>query len=162
MIPQWLLSISLLAAVGSGLIAGTFFAFSVFIMRALARLPVPQGIAAMQSINRTVLNPAFLAVFLGTMVLGLVLSLYSIGDNLSGLGSFRFGAMAYFACVLIVTLARNVPLNERLDKADPEHGEEEWSRYLSHWTFWNHVRTAGAILALFSYLMGFLELSASR
>ena len=28
-----------------------FFAFSTFVMQALARLPPPQGIAAMQSIN---------------------------------------------------------------------------------------------------------------
>ena len=36
------------AAIGSGLIAGIFFAFSTFIMQAFARLPADQGIAAMQ------------------------------------------------------------------------------------------------------------------
>ena len=30
-----------------------FFAFSTFVMQALDRLPAPQGIAAMQSINVT-------------------------------------------------------------------------------------------------------------
>jgi hypothetical protein len=34
------------AAVGSGVMAGVFFAFSTFVMRALGRLPAPQGIAA--------------------------------------------------------------------------------------------------------------------
>ncbi|WP_010496926.1 hypothetical protein [Paenibacillus elgii] len=47
------------SALGSGLIAGLFFAFSTFVMSALARLPAEQGIAAMQSINVTVLNPLF-------------------------------------------------------------------------------------------------------
>src|ERR1044071_5696034 len=51
---------------GCGLIAGVFFAFSAFVMKALARLSPVQGISAMQSINVVVINPVFLAVFLGT------------------------------------------------------------------------------------------------
>lgn len=43
--------LKLLAALGCGLIAGVFFAFSTFVMSALARLQPAQGIAAMQSIN---------------------------------------------------------------------------------------------------------------
>jgi hypothetical protein len=54
------------AAIGAGLVAGIFFAFSSFVMRALARIAPPQGIAAMQSINVAVINPVFMAVFLGT------------------------------------------------------------------------------------------------
>ncbi|WP_246131827.1 hypothetical protein [Pistricoccus aurantiacus] len=48
------------ATLGSGLIAGLFCVFSNFMMRALARIPTPAGIAAMQAINRAILNPAFL------------------------------------------------------------------------------------------------------
>ena len=47
-------------ALGCGLIGGAFFAFSTFVMKALARLPTPQGIAAMQSINVVVITPLFL------------------------------------------------------------------------------------------------------
>ena len=36
------------AALGSGLMAGLFFIFSVCIMQALSRLPPEQGIAAMK------------------------------------------------------------------------------------------------------------------
>src|SRR5258705_6992637 len=43
-------------ALGAGLVAGVFFAFSSFVMAALARLPPAQAIAAMQSINVTVVN----------------------------------------------------------------------------------------------------------
>jgi len=43
--------LTLVSALGCGLIAGVFFAFSAFVMKALARLPPAQGIAAMQSIN---------------------------------------------------------------------------------------------------------------
>jgi uncharacterized membrane protein len=59
-------SIALVAALGCGLMAGLFFAFSVSVMRALARLPSAEGIAAMQSINVAIINPVFLAAFFGT------------------------------------------------------------------------------------------------
>lgn len=37
-------------------------------MKALARIPAAQGIAAMQSINITVINPWFMMAFMGTAV----------------------------------------------------------------------------------------------
>src|SRR5258708_34603465 len=66
MINTLLFALSLVSALGCGLIAGVFFAFSVFVMKALASLPPTQGIAAMQSINVTVLNSWFLGAFFGT------------------------------------------------------------------------------------------------
>jgi hypothetical protein len=51
--------LTFLAALGSGVMAGLFFAFSAFIMTAFSRLPWAGGIAAMQSINATILNPVF-------------------------------------------------------------------------------------------------------
>ncbi|MGB7160617.1 MAG: hypothetical protein WBD40_21305 [Tepidisphaeraceae bacterium] len=53
----FIFALSLLAALGWGRIAGAFFAFSTFVMRALARLPAHEGIAAMQAINLVVINP---------------------------------------------------------------------------------------------------------
>jgi uncharacterized membrane protein len=58
--------LTLVAALGCGLIAGVFFAFSTFVMSALARLQPAQGIAAFQAINITVYNPWFMGTFLGT------------------------------------------------------------------------------------------------
>lgn len=63
-----LFALRLVSALGSGLIAGVFFAFSTFVMTALARRPPAEGMAAMQAINVAVLNPLFLGVFVGTAV----------------------------------------------------------------------------------------------
>ena len=63
------------SALGSGLVAGIFFAFSTFIMRALGRLPAVQGIAAMQSVNVMVINRWFFAAFFGTAACCLVLAI---------------------------------------------------------------------------------------
>jgi len=42
-----ILVLTLVAALGCGLVSGIFFAFSTFIMKALARLAPAHGIAAM-------------------------------------------------------------------------------------------------------------------
>ena len=61
-----LFTFTLVAALGCGLMAGLFFAFSVSVMKALARLSSAEGIAAMQSINVAIINPVFVAAFFGT------------------------------------------------------------------------------------------------
>ncbi len=65
---------TLATALGCGLIAGVFFAFSTFVMPALKRLPPAHGIAAMHSINNLAVTPAFMTALFGTAVacLGLV------------------------------------------------------------------------------------------
>jgi uncharacterized membrane protein len=57
-----------LSVLGCALVAGIFFAFSTFVMKALGKLSPPQGVAAMQSINVAVINPWFLTAFFGTAV----------------------------------------------------------------------------------------------
>jgi len=57
MIDDLLFSLTLIAAFGCGVMAGVFFAFPTFAMKALARLAPAVGIAAMQSINIAVINP---------------------------------------------------------------------------------------------------------
>ena len=51
---------------GSGLVAGIFYAFSTFVMRALGQLPKNQGMAAMNAINVSVINSLFFLAFFGT------------------------------------------------------------------------------------------------
>jgi uncharacterized membrane protein len=80
MIGGLLVVLTFLSALGSGLIAGVFFAFSAFVMTALGRLPPDQGMAAMQSINVAVLNPWFFAAFFGTAALCAVLAIASLSS----------------------------------------------------------------------------------
>lgn len=134
----------LLAALGSGLVAGFFFAFSAVIMASLARLPAPQGIAAMNAINVVVLNPWFFAAFFGTALLCLLLTVTNFASPYIVAGS-----AIYILGVIVVTMAFNVPLNNALAKVAPESAEGAalWKRYLSVWTAWNHVRTVAPLAA---------------
>ena len=75
------MTITIFAAIfGSALISGIFFAFSNFIMKALQRVPSPEGLLAMQTINVTVLNRGFLGVFMGTALICLILAVISITE----------------------------------------------------------------------------------
>lgn len=148
--------LALLAALGCGVIAGVFFAFSVFVMKALARLPAAQGIAAMQAINVAVLNPWFLGVFLGAGLLGAGAAVWS-GLSGGGLDTlFRsVGAVLYLAGSVGVTMACNVPRNDALARLDAAHPDaaDPWRRYVREWTAWNHVRTAASALAAAVFML---------
>lgn len=136
------------AALGSGLIAGLFCVFSNFMMRALAQIPAPAGIAAMQSINRSILNPAFLFVFFGTgiacaLVVGLgwqQLDAVTIAWAISGGAIYLVGAIG-------VTMVFNVPLNNRLAAVDHDsaEGARLWAMYLTTWVRWNHLRSVATL-----------------
>ena len=144
---------TLLTSLGSGLIAGAFYIFSVAIMRALER--VPNGAAAMQSINIVIINPMFLGVFMGTALLCVVLAIASVVRwNQPGSGWLIAGALLYLIGSIGVTMALNVPMNNALAAADvtsPE-GQKIWADYLTNWTFWNHVRTVASLAASASFI----------
>ncbi|MEH1922378.1 anthrone oxygenase family protein [Nostoc sp.] len=142
--------LKLFSALGCGLIAGVFFAFSSFVMSALSRLQPAQGIAAMQSINITVINPLFMVVFLGTAVACILLAISSLLKRHQPDAVYLLlGSLLYLIGTFGVTIVFNVPLNEALAKVEPDTaiGASLWSSYLTNWIIWNHIRTATAITA---------------
>ncbi|MGE3286331.1 MAG: DUF1772 domain-containing protein [Pseudonocardia sp.] len=132
--------------VGSALVAGVMLAFSAAVMPALARRPPTEGAAAMQEVDRVILNPVFLGVYLLTAVA-------SVAALVVGPWPVRIAGLLYLLGVFVVTTVANVPLNNRLDDADvaSADGQRFWAHYLRRWTAWNHVRavagTAAAVLA---------------
>jgi uncharacterized membrane protein len=138
-------SLLIAAILGAGMIAGTFLAFSTFVMKALALQPHPGGLLAMRAINITVVNPLFMGVLFGTAALSLWL----------GYAGFRTGnwwvlagAVFYVVGVIGVTMAFNVPLNDGLAALAPSPASEvAWKDYVSTWTMWNSIRMAGAAVS---------------
>jgi uncharacterized membrane protein len=147
------------AAIGSGLIAGIFFAFSTFIMAAFARIPPEQGIAAMNSINVTVITPTFMTALFGTGLICLVLiAAVLFGWSQSGSYWLLAGAVIYVVGNPIVTMVFNVPLNDALAAVDPAsaNGAAVWANHLNQWVMWNHVRTVTAIVAMCCFIMALI------
>lgn len=145
---------------GSALVAGVFFAFSSFIMKALARVPAHEGIAAMQSINIVVLNPSFLGVFMGTTAIsGLVAGLAMVSLETPAAPWLLAGALTYIGGTFAVTGLGNVPLNNRLaaiSATDPQ-AIALWQHYLRRWTLLNTVRTVAAAAATLLLTLGLLH-----
>jgi uncharacterized membrane protein len=151
-----LFALTLVAALGSGLIAGTFFAFSSFVMRALARLPSAEGITAMQSINLVVINPVFLGVFVGTAAACVIAIAATLArwNNPASIYVVIAGVLYLVGCFL-VTIAFNVPRNNVLAKIQPDDTDaaKVWGDYIAGWTAWNHVRTVASLAAAASFIL---------
>jgi uncharacterized membrane protein len=145
------------SALGALLVAGVFFAFSNFVMSGLGRLPAKDGMAAMNSINETVINPVFMTVFLGAGIAAAVLAVMSF-SSLPEPSAIKVlaAAVIYLIGSIGMTMAFNVPLNDALAAAaGGAEGAAIWADYLKIWTLWNHARCLAALAAgalLFSAL----------
>ncbi len=59
------------------------------------------------------------------------------------------GGGLYLVGTVLVTIVRNVPMNNTLASVNPEstEGATQWAKYVPGWTAWNTVRTVAAIAA---------------
>lgn len=123
-------TLTIVAALGCGLMAGVFFAFSAMVMPGLRRATPAEGLAAMRAINIAVVNPVFLTAFLGTAAVSVVAA---FGGTVAG----WVGAALYVLGSVVLTAAYHVPRNNALE----ERGTiEYWARYLKEWVPADHVR----------------------
>jgi uncharacterized membrane protein len=146
----FLFALTLLGALGCGMMAGVFFAFSAFITKALGRLSAEQGVAAMQAINVAAITPAFMATLFGTAVACGALVVYALLAWDERFAPYLLvGSALYLVGTILLTIAYHVPRNEALARVEPHSvdAESHWTRYLSGWTAWNHVRAAAALAA---------------
>ena len=139
------------AIMGAGLVTGLLFAFSNFVLQSLADLPDDKGMYAMQRINKRIINPLFLALFMGTPGLCVVIAVSSLSVfGEPGALLKLLGSIAYIAGPFGITVLFNVPLNNRLAAADLSAASEVWPLYQKQWQRWNHARTfIGAVAVVF-------------
>ena len=129
------------SAVGCGLLAGLYFAFSAFIITALGRIGQAAGIAAMNAINTAIVQSLFLPIFLTTTAASAALAVTALFRwSEPGAIAMAAGGVLYVLGMFVVTMIFNVPLNNALAAADPASHEAAslWARYLTDWTLWNH------------------------
>jgi uncharacterized membrane protein len=152
--------LTFVSAIGSGLMAGFFLAFSIVVMKALGQQPPVHGIAAMQSINIVVINPMFFTAFFGTAAACLVLTVSTFFRwQRPGAAYLLAGSLLYLVGTILVTILFNVPRNNALAAVDPTspEGANVWATYLSSWTAWNHVRTIAALAAAASFTIALCQ-----
>lgn len=150
MIEGFLFVLTSITAVACGLVAGFFFAFSTTVMKALARRPAAQGLAAMQSINVVVINPLVMGTLFGTALACAVLVVGSIIEWGEPYAVYLLiGGLVYLVGTILLTIVYHVPRNDALATVDPNSADAErhWRRYVQGWTAWNHARTVAPLAA---------------
>jgi uncharacterized membrane protein len=153
------------SAVASGLLAGLYFAFSAFIMQALASIDRAAGATAMNAINRVILRSAFMPLFAGSSLSSLLLAAIALTRwDAPGSPAMLAGGLIYFVGMFMVTMLFNVPLNNALDVTDPanESSATTWAEYLHRWTRWNHVRTITSTAALVLFVVASCQIGTGR
>ena len=148
------------SAIGCGLLAGLYFAFSAFIMTALGRIGQAAGIAAMNAINVVIVQSLFLPIFLGTTITSAALAIAALlrWDGPATMTMLAGGVLYVFG-MFVVTMLFNVPLNNALAATDPASPDAAslWARYLTDWTLWNHVRTVSSTVACALFIAAIAE-----
>ncbi len=149
MLDRSLSTLTTLAAVGCGVVGGVFFAFSVFVMKALGRLPPAKGIAAMQSINTAAPTPWFMAALFGTGLACVALAVSALFRMDEPDAVYHLIGGVLYLVTIVLTVVYHVPRNDALAVVDADSIDavSHWDHYLSAWTAWNHVRTISAIAA---------------
>lgn len=141
-------TLTVLCAVATASVGGVFFAFSAFVMAGLNRLPSPQGIAAMQSINVTAVRPPLMMALFGTAALTVVLAVHALmhwGDRRALL--IVIGAAVYVMGAVVLTGSFHVPRNDELAALDPSApgSAGPWASYVREWTAVNHLRALAGV-----------------
>jgi uncharacterized membrane protein len=142
----------LVTTAGVGLVAGVWFAFSAFVMAGLDRAPAREAVVAMQGINRSAVGAPLMLALFGTALLCVALLVWG-ATHWSDPGAKWgvAGAATYLVGSVLVTIAGNVPLNDKLEKATP--GKAAWSDFYGSWLAFNHVRAVTGLAALVLLLL---------
>jgi uncharacterized membrane protein len=151
--------------ISTGLMAGLFAAFAYAVMPGLSRSSDRTMVEAMQNINKAIVNPTFMLLFMGSIpLIALAGVLAWRGDGRPAL-PWIIAALVLYLVAFFVTSGVNVPLNDQLAKAGDarhvEHLTAAREQFESKWVFWNTIR---ALLhtAAFGCLAGALIVSGAH
>ena len=147
----------------TGIVAGLFFAWTISVMNGLAKLPDKEFILSMQSMNREIQNPIFFIFFFGTAILLPICAFISYRGSLNSSFWLIFIPMLlYLIGVMMVTIFKNVPLNNMLDSfvldsSTLEQIDVVRRKFEAPWNRWNLVRTISGMLSFALLLLGMIK-----
>jgi uncharacterized membrane protein len=148
-----LLTITLIAAFGNLLLLaavyGVFFTYSNSVVPGLDNADPEKAVEAMRKMNVSIINPAFLATFIGPVITAALTGflLLGLGERTPAL-LFLIAAVVYLLGCLVVTGRINVPLNNALENSTSTDWRQRWADFSPRWRRWNTVRTASSGVAL--------------
>jgi uncharacterized membrane protein len=150
------------ATVATGLSAGIFTAFQVAIVPGLKRVNDDAYVSTFQAINRAILNPAFLSLFVGAPIL-LAVATASWWREDRAVAAWLGAALVLQVANLAITIGGNVPLNEALDRAGIVAGPAATAARTAFEGRWNRLHTVRTVASVASTVaLGFAAVGAIR
>ncbi len=146
----------------TGLTAGLCFTWTNTITTGLSKVDDLTFLKSFQAMNRTILNPTFFVVFLSPVFTLFINAFLHKNDNLNSFWMFLIAAILFFVGIGLITVFKNVPLNEILDKTMLENLSKLELKTLrtqfeKPWKFWHDIRTITSFLAFFLLLIGLIN-----
>lgn len=148
----------------TGLSAGFFYAWSVSVIPGTQKISDGSYLESMQSINREILNPAFFAVFFGSMVFLFIASAYEFTSNKTAFWLMLFAAIFYAIGTVGVTALGNVPLNNQLEALSlSELTQEKAAAFRNFYEMkWNRLHLIRTVFAILSLLLATVSLITNK
>jgi uncharacterized membrane protein len=142
----------LLTTLLTGLLAGIFFTWTNAVTPGIGHLDDINYLRAFQNMNRSIVNPLFLIVFLGPVLLSFVTVYLYKSNHHYILWLLLLAAIIYLIGVFLITIMGNIPLNNLLDKTDLtnitlENAKSLRDQFEVKWNFLHLIRTITATLS---------------
>lgn len=140
------LNLVLLAAV-----FGVFFTYSNSVVPGLDNADPETAVAAMRAMNIAIINPPFLATFIGPVITSAATGFLLLGlDEDTPAYLSLAAAVIYLVGCHVITGRINIPLNNALENSTSTDWRQRWADFSPRWRRWNTVRTlsSGAALIL--------------
>lgn len=135
----------LITLIITGLGAGFFFAWSVTVIPGTKQVSDSTYLETMQSINKKIINPVFFIIFFGPAFLLAYQAINLETINIIAAASYIFGGIG-------ITMAKNVPMNNRVENTDlsklsPSEQAELRQWYEPTWNMWHYTRTLFSVIS---------------
>ena len=145
----------------TGLTAGLCFTWTNSITPGIGQLNDLGFLQAFQQMNRVIINPIFILVFFGPFITNVVTIYLKYQNADKAFWVFTAAAVFFILGVVFVTIFRNVPLNEILDKTDLVSASSEDLKLLRQkfekpWNQWHLVRTFSSLISFALLVLGLL------
>jgi uncharacterized membrane protein len=155
------LIVLLIGILFTGLTAGLCFTWSNAITPGIGRLDDLGYLQSFQAMNRAIINPSFLLVFFGPVILLFINAYLHRNANPTTFWSFMLAAVLFFLGIGLITVFKNVPLNELLDKTALENLsaaelKELRLKFEKPWNRWHIQRTIASFTAFALLVTGLI------
>ncbi|MFD2562972.1 anthrone oxygenase family protein [Aquimarina rubra] len=151
----------MLGVLFTGLTAGLCFTWSNAITPGIGRLDDLGFLQSFQAMNRAIINRSFLITFFGPVILLFINAYLHRNAHPTTFWSFMLAAILFLIGIGLITVFKNVPLNELLDKTVLEdlstiELKDLRTKFEQPWNRWHIQRTIASFTSFSLLLIGLI------